>query len=81
MNTPPRLVCFCARQDGEGDFARQQCGNALLPLQLNAIGRQDRGDAHEILLFDVSIPQRQLECGKPFAMNADAVRQEKARRD
>jgi hypothetical protein len=56
-------------------------GNAALALHLDAAGRQDRGDAHEILLLDVRIAQRQFEGGKPLAVNADAMGQKEAFRD
>jgi hypothetical protein len=37
-----------------------------------AIGREDRGDAHDVARGDAGVAQGKLEAGKPFAMFTDA---------
>ena len=81
VDTPPWLVGLSTRKHAKSDFPGQQGGDTLLSLQLDAIGRHDRRDGHDVLLLDVRFPQRQLECCQPLAMDADTARQKEAFRD
>ena len=63
-------------QDDEGDLPRLELGLAFLHRDDFADGRIDRGNAHEILLFDARVAQRQLKALQLVDVTADALREE-----
>src|SRR5215467_15128036 len=80
MHQPAGFIGFRAGHDTKSDFAGLEGRDPRFPCDQLAVRWKNRRDRGEILLFDVGVPQGELEGCQKMLVDADAAGQEHAGR-